>query len=277
MKRESRLTMIRPAFCLALLLLASRAPGSEPVSPPPTGGTDEITIQLAETFLKGELARKLGPAQEYQVRVDRETTNLTQGQLGPVDVTGLDVQTKDGLIISRLEIHLDPSRIGPNFRPVEGELGGTFLAEFSKQNVTRYVRRRMGRKLPDFQLAFYRDRIVVRGKPDVSGVDLPSEVAGRPYVRRGSEVHFRASRVKVLGIRITEVAANALEKRINPVINLADLDLPIQIRRLRVRRNALTLEGNLDLSELTRKDKTERKPARRKHPGTGEGVPAART
>jgi len=226
---------------------APTPPGAAPAAGAPT---DPQSLKLAEGFLKQEITRRLGNARSYDVRIDPEGTDLAHGQVGRIHLTAEDVRTPDGLVIARVEARTEPMRLGPNMRPVDGAPPTVFTAYFDPMDLTRFARRNAGGRVSDLQVELARGKVVVRGKPEVLGLKVDTEVAGRPVLRRHWQIHFHASRVSVLGVRITELAADYLEKQVNPLIDLSDLKLPVRFKDLQVRRRYLTLEGSLDLVGL---------------------------
>ena len=71
-------------------------------------------------------------------------------------------------------------------------------------------------------------------------------MAGKPEVRGGDRVNFRASKVAVLGVRLPGFAVDELEKKINPVVDLSGLKVPLRITSLRIVGERLEAKGDLD-------------------------------
>lgn len=235
------------AACAAAPAQAPTAGAQTPAAGQPA---DPQSLKLAEGFLKQEIARRLGTARSYEVHIDPEGTDLAHGQVGRIHLTAEDVRTPEGMVIARLEASTEPMRLGPNMRPVDGAPPTVFTAYFDPMDLTRFARRNAGGQVRDLQVELARGKVVVRGRPEVLGLKVDTEVAGRPVLRRHWQIHFHASRVSVLGVRITELAADFLEKQVNPLIDLSDLKLPVRFKDLQVGRRYLTLEGSLDLAGL---------------------------
>jgi hypothetical protein len=73
------------------------------------------------------------------------------------------------------------------------------------------------------------------------GLDLPSEVEGKPVLTGSDAIDFRASKLSVLGVRLPRLAVDALEREINPVVDLSGLKLPVRITEFAVRGEKLLL------------------------------------
>lgn len=207
------------------------------------GGADGL--RLAETILEKELPRQVGPASRYDVRIDRAGTDLLRGRLSRVDVTGLDVRTSDGLVIPKMDLTLRDVRLGLGSRKLESVSKGDFALGLGEEVVTRYVQKRGGPKVRDAKVRFSNGQIAVKATPELFGVGLPSEVEGKPVLTGGDAINFRASKLSVLGVRIPQLAVDALEREINPVVDLSGLKLPVKITDFSVKGSKLVAEGGL--------------------------------
>jgi hypothetical protein len=240
----------RTAAVWLIPVVAVSVASGEPDTAPAGVAAPGSGLGLLEELLKQELTRRLGPARSYEVHIDPQGTDLARGAVGGIAISAVDVRTPDGLLISRLEARAEPMRLGADMKPLDGAPAGRFTASFNEHALTRLARRNGGKRLRDVRVEIHRGKLVVRARPGVLGLKVDTEVAGRPVLRQRNEVHFRASRVAILGVRITEFAADLLEKQVNPLVDLSELKLPVRFRDLRVRREYLTLEGTLDLSRL---------------------------
>jgi hypothetical protein len=207
------------------------------------GGKGHGSLGLVESIIERELPRRVGPARNYDVRLGSRGTDLARGMLGSIDVTGNDVRTADGLVIPRMDLHMEGVKVGLGSRSLESVARSAFTAALSEDVVTRFIRKRAGAEVKDVRVAFRGGQIVVGGTPSLLGFDLPSEVAGKPALRGDDAVDFRASRVSVLGLRLPRFAVDELENRINPVVDLSGLKLPVRISGLRVRGKSLVADG----------------------------------
>ena len=204
------------------------------------------SLRLVESILEKELPRHVGPAQRYEVRLGRSGNDLRRGFLSQVDVTGFDVRTDDGLVIPKMEMKLEGVRVGLGSRTLEGVGKSLFSASLGEEAVSSFVTRRAGVNVRDVRVGFRSGEIQVKGTPEVLGFGLPSEVRGKPVVTRGDTIDFRAGRVSVLGLGLPRIAVDRLEDRINPVVDLSGLKLPVRITEIRVVGDRLVADGALN-------------------------------
>ena len=199
---------------------------------------------LVERILESELPKRVGPARKYEVRLDRKGMDLARGRLGKVDVTGLDVQTDDGLVIPQLGLQMEDVKLALASRSLESVAKSLFSASLGEEAVTRYVQKRAGVGVRDVRVAFRDSQLHVKATPELLGFGLPSEVSGKPVLNGEDAIDFRASRVSVLGIRVPRLAVDELERKINPVVDLSGLKLPVRITDLRVQGSRLVADGS---------------------------------
>jgi hypothetical protein len=207
------------------------------------GAKGRGSMGLLESIIERELPRRVGPARRYDVRLGSEGTDLARGLLGSVDVTGVDVRTKDGLVIPDMSLHMEGVKVGLGSRSLESVARSAFSAALTPDVVTRFIRKRAGADVKDVRVQFRKGQLVVAGTPALMGFDLPSEVSGKPVLNGDDAVDFRASAVSVLGLRLPRFAIDELEKQINPVVDLSGLKLPVRITGLRVRGDRLVADG----------------------------------
>lgn len=232
---------------------------------------DNDVFSLAEEYLRRELEQRLGPARRYEVHLDRERSDLSKGRVGGADITALGVRTRNGLVISRIELHLGEVQLDENMHPLRTTVSGTFYARIGREAVSRFVRERAGRKVAGIKLDFHPGEIVVHAKPDLMGVGIRSEVTGRPVLNGRRAIDFEARRVSVFGMRLPAAARDALEKRINPVVDLSALKLPIRVTQVSVLTQGLEVRGTADLDESLLKRGRGREAPRKGRGGSERG------
>jgi hypothetical protein len=208
-----------------------------------------LELNLAERILERELPKRVGPADRYEVRLDRKGTDLLRGRLGRADVTGIQVRTSDGLVIPRMELKLQDVRFNMLARSLDGVGKGDFSAALGQDVVTRFIRQRTGGAgVRDVSVAFRSGQIAVKGTPELLGFGMPSEMVGKPVLRGRDAVDFQASSVSVFGMKLPQFAVDTLERKINPVVDLSGLKLPVRITKFSIQGNRLVADGALDFS-----------------------------
>ena len=200
-------------------------------------------FSLVEAILRSELPRRVGPARRWDVKLDRAGSDLLRGRLSKVDVHGFDVRTQDGLGIPELDMTLQDVRLGLASRSLESVGKSEFTAGLGAAAITAFVKHRGGPKLKDVRVKLERGEIMVGATPEVMGFGLPSEVSGKPVLKGADAINFEASRLTVFGVRLPALAVEALERKINPVVDLSGLKVPVRVTDLRVQGDRLLAEG----------------------------------
>lgn len=236
---------------LVLLLALPAALRADPPGAPAPFSLDGV-YRLAEDMLRTELVRRVGPAAQWDVRLDREGTNLAAGRLGAVEVVGKDVRTLAGLEIARLELRADGARLGADRKSLAEDVSGTFTALVAAPALTRFARAQGGPRFADLRVRCRRNEMVLQARPEVLGVGISSEITGRPVVRRAGRVlAFRPTGVRVAGLDLPDRAADLLADRVDLTLDLAELDVPLRLEEALVSRGRLELRGRLHLSAAT--------------------------
>jgi hypothetical protein len=237
--------MRRLCFCLLAVLPLSALSAQEK---PSVFSLDGL-FRLAEGYLRDELTRRVGPAAAYEVRIDRQATNFAEGRLGPVEVVGTDVHTRAGLTVSRFELRVEGARLGADRKSLAGDLEGEFTAFVAAADLTRFARQQAGRRLEGIRVCYRRNELVLRGRPELLGLEVDSQVTGRPVIRRqGRVLAFRPTGLRIAGLELPDRAAEALADRLNPVVDLAELDVPLRLESATVSPEYLELRGRLQVA-----------------------------
>jgi hypothetical protein len=210
------------------------------------GGGDGLDgLALAERILERELPKRIAPARRWQVKLDRKGSDLLGGRLSKVQGTGTDVETDDGPLIPDMGLNLEGVKLALGSRTIQSVSKNDFTAGLGGAAVTSFIRKRAGARVRDVSVAFRDGQLAVKGTPELLGFGLPSEVAGKPVLTGDDAIDFNANRVSVLGFRVPRFAVEQLEKKVNPVVDLSGLKLPVKITDIGIRGERLTAQGRL--------------------------------
>jgi hypothetical protein len=204
-------------------------------------------FRAVERSIQAELPRLIGPADRYQVTVSRSGGNLIAGRIPWIDIRGSNVRAIEGLNLDELEVRLEGVRFDRGDRSVREIEQSRFAARIGAPSVTQYVRRRSP-NLRDVQVRFAQGAVQVRVSPALLGLGVPVEVNGRPKLRGASAIDFDVSRVAVLRLGLPEFAVSRIEERINPLVDLAGLPFPLQLRDVRIEGDRVVVVGAASLT-----------------------------
>lgn len=200
-----------------------------------------------ERSIQARLPRLIGPADRYQVTVSRSGAGLIAGRIPWIEIQGRNVRAIEGLTLDELEVRLEDVRFNRADRSVR-EIGqATFQARISAASATRFVRQRSP-SLRDVEVCFVRDTVRVRASPRLLRIGVPMEVDGRPVLHSPTSINFDASRVTVLRLGLPEFAVVRLEARINPLIDLSAMPLPVHLSGARVEGDRAVVVGTATLN-----------------------------
>jgi hypothetical protein len=198
-----------------------------------------------ERSIRDELPRLIGPADRYDVTASRSSGALIAGRIPWINIHGRNVRAIEGLKLDELQVRLVDVRFNRASRDVR-EIGVTrFEASVSAASVVSFLHRRSP-NLRDVQVTFAGEAVRVRATRPVLGVGVPVEIEGHP-VLRGAAIDFSASRVAVLRLGLPEFAVRNVEQRINPLVDLTTMPLPLHLMAVRVEGDRVVITGTASL------------------------------
>ncbi len=204
-------------------------------------------FRAVERSIQAELPRLIGPADHYQVRVSRSGASLVAGRIPWIEIEGRSVRAIEGLDLDELRVRLDEVRFSRGDHQVR-EIGSTrFQARISAAAVTRFVHRR-GPILRDVEVRFVPGGVQVHGARPLLGISVPFEIEGTPVLRGMTTIDFDASRIAILRLGLPEFAVQRIEARLNPLIDLAALPLPLRLAAVRIEGDHAIVSGTAALT-----------------------------
>jgi hypothetical protein len=200
-----------------------------------------------ERALERQLHGVVGPADGY--RVQMEGLNPARGTLDRMTAEGTNIRPEGGPVVARAAVDLadvsfdarDQSLTGIGHGRVEVHLLEGDLARFLEQN--RHLRQ------VDLRL-IEPDRVRIEAVPEIPQLDLPPGATvgleGRLAPSR-RHVNLVVDRVEALGRDLGRPAARVLQEAVNPIADLSQLPVILELESLRVARGRLevTAQGRL--------------------------------
>lgn len=208
----------------------------------------------AETAILKLLPEYLGPAKNYSVRVKGKSLGaITRGRLREVHIAGTDVRLTDELTVRELTVDADEVAVDLKSRSLRGVSQALFSARIDEAQIDSMARRRRP-KLLDLKLRLTGNQVEVTVRPEVFGYPtIPITVLGTLTVRGGGRsLDFSPDRGRLSIFPIPEALLDFVADRLNPVVDLTALTVPIQVARAEVSGGALTLFGTIPPDRLTR-------------------------
>ncbi len=207
--------------------------------------------QVAERQINGLLPTLVGPADKYATRVRGRPDALLRGRMRSVHIEGEGVGMAGELTLDTLILDLTGVSVDMNAKRLSGIESITFSATLGEENLNRYVRSRR----PDIfglQVALGRSGATVSARPEIfGGISAPIAVEGVMRPRPGgSLLDFIPAGARVSVVPVPAPALRYLADRLNPVVDLSTLRVPVRVERAEIRQGALLLSGTVDPAAL---------------------------
>ncbi|MDX1933918.1 MAG: DUF2993 domain-containing protein [Capsulimonadales bacterium] len=221
--------------------------------------------QEAEKQFKAALPEYVGPAERYDVRVRSDSAGaVMRGRLRQVRVDGRKVQVEPTLTLDRLTLDFEEVSLDTRARRLQSIGRATFECRIHAPVLQEYVRRQHP-EIPDLGIALRADSLFITARPDALGLvekpfqlDLPGKlpvtitVEGKLTPSGPTQLNFSPEKAGVSIVPIPRFALEFLAKRLNPVVNLSTMKVPIQADRAFVRGEYLHFTGTIRPEDLLR-------------------------
>lgn len=205
-----------------------------------------------ERRIEEELQTRLGPAERYRVEVSG--LDAGDGAAEHVQALGYGIRPHHGPLVERMQIDLYDVRYDRKARRLqhvdsvrasiwvtEGDLGAYLESIDGVGDATVLV-------APP-------DSASIRVRPAIVGLPIPAgavaEVSGR-MVGRGPHLDFDVSRAEAVGIRASEGMLRLIARRINPLVDLSDLPLGLDVSSVAVQGRSVRVDATGDATTLPR-------------------------
>jgi LmeA-like phospholipid-binding len=203
-------------------------------------------FQSMERSVRAELPGLIGPADRYTVAVSHSSSGLLAGRIPWIAIHGTNVRALPELTLDQLEVHLEGVHFDRGSRSVRQIEQSRFQARIGPGSLANFLHSRRP-ELRDVRVRISGGSIRVQAAPALLGMGLPLEVTGRPVLHGPTTLNFEASRVSVLRLGLPEFAVRQLQERINPLLDLSSLSLPVQLQSVRIDGESLLLTGTAAL------------------------------
>ena len=203
-----------------------------------------------ERGLEDKLREIIGPAERYDVRIDG--LRARSGRAERVLAVGERVRPEDAPVVERFELDLRGVTYDRREKRLERVDSARATAHITARDLVDFLETRDGVRAATLTLRAP-DEATLRIRPEFGGIALPPGVAAEVRGRleaAGSRVNFVVSDVEAAGLDLGGAAARRLSGVINPLVDLADLDVELQVTSVRVAGEAIVLDATGDLSGL---------------------------
>jgi len=197
-----------------------------------------------EAEIEAALPKALGPADTYDATV--EGLKLRAGEADRVAVVGRRVAREDAPVVDQLDLVMWGVAFDRSTKRLTRVDSARATARLLPEDLAAYLVRQRGVARAEIDLASP-DRATVRFQGEVEGVRIPvgAEVVGRIRAE-GGHVNLDVDAVRAAGFSLGGALARRLDEQINPVVDLTDEDLALEVTDVRVEAGVLVLEARGD-------------------------------
>lgn len=198
-----------------------------------------------EAEIESALPEALGPAARYDATV--EGLDLGDGTAETITIVGERVAREGAPVLDRLDVVLRGVAVDRSTRALTRADDARATARLLPTDLAAFIERQDGVAEATVTLRAP-DEATVRIEGSFEGIRIPvgAEVQGRLTTDDG-RVRLDVATVRAGGLPLGGRVADALGRRINPVVDLTNEDLALRVTDVRVEDGALVLEATGDL------------------------------
>ena len=201
-----------------------------------------------ESEIEAALPEAIGPADRYEAQV--EGLSLGDGTAETITLLGERVAREDAPVVDRLEATLRGVAFDRSTKRLTRVDDARATARLLPADLALFLETQRG--VADAEVTVSApDRASVRFEGEVEGVRIPvgAEVRGRLRAE-GGRVRLDVESVRAAGFGLGGAVAREVGERINPVVDLTDEELALEVTDVRVEDGAVVLEATGDLTGL---------------------------
>jgi hypothetical protein len=210
-------------------------------------GCNQVGKAVAQDALKREMTRLIGPADNYDV--DVEGLRADQGTASAIRATGRNVRPRNAPVIENLRANFTDVRYDRTRGQVDQVGSARVDVALATAAIESFLEK--NRNIKNVQLKLEApQRVTIRATPEMQGLSLPAGInvslSGR-LQGAGTQVRFEVDRVSAIGIDISSLAAKRISDEINPLIDLSNMPVVVNVGDVRVEgtRISATATGRL--------------------------------
>jgi DUF2993 family protein len=200
----------------------------------------------AERRIAHKLEDLIGPADEYKVRVRRtKDAEIVVGRLRRIEIDGWNVRAGEQLELESLHLELNDLRYHapPDESLTVGE--SLLVIHLTEAALNDYLRRQHPNT--PTEVVFHEGTVTLKGMMRLVGVPTPVETSGRLEIAEGTRVEYHADSVRFAANASPGDGALYIERRLNPILDVKRLHLPIQLTGIEVQPGRLVVRGTASL------------------------------
>jgi hypothetical protein len=199
---------------------------------------------IAAHKIADALPTALGPAQHYEVSVDGDLFPLLRGRAKHIHIEGTNVQVAPGMVMDSLVIDADDISFDMSKSQLESIAHTTFMGVIGQQNLTAYLAANKS-QMHGLSVTLHQSDMLARIPVSVKSLETIVAVTGTisPSTLGPTKVDFNATHTKVGWLPVPPFMTNLAMRRVNPIVDLTTLKIPIYLSQTSVINRQLVLRG----------------------------------
>ncbi|MHB0937711.1 MAG: LmeA family phospholipid-binding protein [Armatimonadota bacterium] len=201
--------------------------------------------RLVEEAIEERAPEIIGPAQSYEADVQ----GISRRKIERVEIRGDGVRLRQGITLQQLTIVM--TDVFYQVRPFNVTRVGhtTFTALVTEEEIHAYMQRRRdpASRVRNLQVQLTPDRVRVTGDVRTPVGLVPFTSTGH-LEARNARIFYRPERIQVVGVPVPPQLNDDIAQRINPVVDLSDRPVPLQITSVQTRSEAVMIEGTAEVT-----------------------------
>ncbi len=197
---------------------------------------------LVEQGIERELPKYVGPAENYDVKIDG--LKVVSGSADSVIAVGERVKPKGAPVIDQLALNLQGVVYSREQNRLSQVDGAKLTAVIKAYDLADFLESDRNVRSAEVILRSP-DRATLRIQPNLGNFVLPAgitvDVTGR-LVGSGTRLSFEVEEVSAAGLDLSSMAAERLSDLINPLADLKDLPVSVEITSVMVAGESIGLE-----------------------------------
>lgn len=212
------------------------------------GCTNEYVTERVEKGIAKKLPELIGPAESYKVDVDGSTARMMKGKINRIEITAYKVKPANKYYLDELNIVLTGVRADPDKQTLESVEKTVFTATITEPSLNKYLRETRP-DLKDLKIDLRSSQMLVHTRPAAYKLSASVDLLGKLQIASSRLLNFKVNRLTVAGLKTPQFAANYVEDKINPVLDVVSFGFPAKLQSVNVTPEKVTLNGTADLSK----------------------------
>ncbi len=207
--------------------------------------------QTAAHKIADALPGVIGPAARYDVQVDGDPFALARGRARGIHIQGRSVQLSPDLTVDTLTADAADVSFDRSSRKLTSVGQTRFTATLSQPHLAAYLAASKP-LLPGLSITLRSDDVLAAVPVTFLGLNTTAALAGtvRPSLSDPTRLDFVANGAQIGAVPLPAGLINLALDRLNPVITLSDLRVPLAVTQAEIRDSRLVLGGTADLNGL---------------------------